>query len=213
MGVKRAIKTVALNLLPDLLIFRRKNRGTRDIFITFDDGPDSEYTAPILDLLAEFDAKATFFLLGKRIEKEPELARKLVEQGHVVGNHSYSHLNVRTRPRSRIVEEIEQTEALLKALDGKERHLFRPPAGRLSFKLLLATLQRKVPIAYWSLDSLDSEDGGSEKIVQRMKRMAPRGGEIILFHDDNAATLEALGQLLPYWQSQGFSFVALEGPG
>lgn len=212
MSIKRAVKTAVLNLLPNNVIFRRMNRQSKDLFITFDDGPDSKHTGPILELLAQFDAKASFFLLGGRIEDEPEVAKQLVEQGHLVGNHSYSHLNVRTRARSQIVAEIIRTEALLTQLDGKERHLFRPPAGRLSFKLFLATIRQRVPIAYWSMDSLDSESGGSERIIERMKRLSPRGGEIILFHDDNAATVEALRALMPHWQSQGFSFVALEGP-
>ncbi|HPN80759.1 polysaccharide deacetylase family protein, partial [Dokdonella sp.] len=107
------------------------------LYLTFDDGPNVGYTERVLDVLAAHSAKATFFLLGEQVEAHPAVVRRIVDEDHQLGNHSYNHPRFTRIPHSQQLSQIERTERLLAAIDGKREHRFRPPSGRFPLSLLL----------------------------------------------------------------------------
>ena len=189
-------------------VYTRVMTRSKSIYLTFDDGPDPEHTPRVLDLLAKHDAKATFFLRGDHAHGNAALARQLVDSGHALGNHSYSHPSFDQIPWRRQVEEIERTDRLLETFDGRKQHLFRPPYGKLSLRTMVLCLSRRQRIALWTHDSLDFRLG-ENAIVRRLQELQVRAGDILLFHDDGDAGIAALGQVLPLWRAAGFQFASL----
>ncbi len=181
----------------------------RAIHLTFDDGPHPEHTAPLLDLLAEHDAKASFFLIGKQIEKHPELARRIAAEGHTLGNHSYSHPRFETLSLAQQFDEIGRTDALLSSIDGRASHGFRPPRGVLSLPMLARCVRERRRILYWSYDSLDYSRRPAGELLDIIQRHPMRAGEIVLMHDDSRLSLDLLVKLIPQWKAEGFVLKAL----
>jgi peptidoglycan/xylan/chitin deacetylase (PgdA/CDA1 family) len=186
----------------------------RTLHLTFDDGPNAQHTPRLLDLLASQEAKATFFLLGEQIEKHPEIVKRLVADGHQLGNHSYDHPRFTRIPKSEQLDQIRRTELLLSRFDGKSTHWFRPPSGRIGLSLLTHFAFRPGSMAYWSYDSLDYQKKPASSLIEIMRSHPPRPGDIVLLHDDSDATIDALAVLLPEWRASGFEFSNLpELPG
>jgi peptidoglycan/xylan/chitin deacetylase (PgdA/CDA1 family) len=189
-------------------VYTRVMTRSNSIYLTFDDGPDAEHTPRVLDLLALHGAKATFFLRGDNAERNAELARRLVKSGHALGNHSYSHPSFGQLAWRRQVEEIERTDRLLESFDGRKKHAFRPPYGKLTLQTLALCLWRRQRVALWTHDSLDFRLD-TQAIVQRLQELRVRGGDIVLFHDDGVPGIAALEQVLPVWRAAGFEFPPL----
>lgn len=179
------------------------------LYLTFDDGPNVGYTERVLDVLAAHSAKATFFLLGEQVEAHPAVVRRIVDEGHQLGNHSYNHPRFTRIPHSQQLSQIERTERLLAAIDGKREHRFRPPSGRFPLSLLLHFAMNRSSMAYWSYDSLDYTGMPAEKLIDVLRGSPPRAGDIVLLHDDNDATVELLNVMLPEWRKAGFELRAL----
>ncbi|MFZ1391996.1 MAG: polysaccharide deacetylase family protein [Dokdonella sp.] len=179
------------------------------LYLTFDDGPNVGYTERVLDVLAAHSAKATFFLLGEQVEAHPAVVRRIVDEGHQLGNHSYNHPRFTRIPHSQQLSQIERTERLLAAIDGKREHRFRPPSGRFPLSLLLHFAMNRSSMAYWSYDSLDYTGMPAEKLIDVLRGDPPRAGDIVLLHDDNDATVELLNVMLPEWRKAGFELRAL----
>jgi len=184
------------------------------IAFTFDDGPDKVQTIQILDLLEKYEAKATFFVIGNRVMKYPEIVKRIVQEGHEVANHTYNHVYFKSPSSARIVQqEIERTEREIYQATGKKSSLFRPPGGlyddtivRVSNRLGL------VPVMWsWHQDTRDWDKPGVRKIVDKVIRNA-RNGDIVLFHDHvqgKSQTIEALGIILPELRARGYRFVTV----
>ena len=179
-----------------------------EIYLTFDDGPDPQHTRPLLALLDAHKAKGTFFLQGQQVEEHGDIVADIVKGGHTLGNHSYSHANFTSLDWDGQLDEISRTDNLLSRHDGNEIHVFRPPYGKLRLNTLAMCLHRRQDIAMWTHDSFDFKLDESH-VVERMKDMPVRSGDILLFHDDGHAAIGALEQLLPTWQQAGFRFAAL----
>jgi len=179
------------------------------LYLTFDDGPNAGYTERVLDVLAAHSAKATFFLLGEQVEAHPAVVRRIVDEDHQLGNHSYNHPRFTRIPHSQQLSQIERTERLLAAIDGKREHRFRPPSGRFPLSLLLHFAMNRSSMAYWSYDSLDYTGMPAEKLIDVLRGDPPRAGDIVLLHDDNDATVELLNVMLPEWRKAGFELRAL----
>jgi peptidoglycan/xylan/chitin deacetylase (PgdA/CDA1 family) len=182
------------------------------IYLTFDDGPHPEHTAPLLDLLAEHDARASFFLIGQQIERHPELARRIAAEGHTLGNHSFSHPRFETLSLRQQFEEIDRTDRLLTAINGRERHGFRPPRGVLSLPMIARCIRERRRILYWSYDSLDYSRRSAGELLEVIERHPMRPGEIVLMHDDSQLSLDLLRELIPGWKAAGFALRALPTP-
>ena len=181
----------------------------RSLYLTFDDGPNPEHTPPLLDLLDTHDAKASFFLIGEQVERHPALARRIVEAGHALGNHSYSHPQFERLSLTDQFEEIERTDRLLSSMDGRSRHMFRPPRGVLPISMVVRCLRERRRICLWSYDTCDYSRRPIDQVLPLIQRNPVRSGDILLMHDDAGLALDLLRVLLPEWKRQDFEFRAL----
>ena len=205
----RSRKMKLLAMLPRRWVLTDAGRRSRTLYLTFDDGPHPTHTPALLDLLAEHGVKASFFVVGSRVEDYPVLARRIVDEGHLLGNHSYSHPQFSTLSLSEQVAEAERTDEVLAAFDGRRRHLFRPPRGHVSVRMLWHFARRRMPLALWSYDSLDYARPAVDALLAMARHHPSRAGDLILMHDDDALSLEWLRNMLPAWKSAGFSFDVL----
>ncbi|MGA8279005.1 MAG: polysaccharide deacetylase family protein [Rhodanobacteraceae bacterium] len=205
----RPRKATLLRWLPDSLVLTRGPRAGRAVYLSFDDGPDPECTPRLLDLLASHNARASFFLIGERAERYPGLVERLVAEGHLLGNHSYSHARFETLPLATQLDDIARTDRVLCAFDHRVLHRFRPPYGVLPFRLVMHCAWRRRNIAYWSYDSLDYQDRSAQELAGLLRRQPPRIGDIVLMHDNREHTIALLEMLLPEWHEQGLALEAL----
>ncbi|WP_246128996.1 polysaccharide deacetylase family protein [Colwellia demingiae] len=187
-----------------------EKRESKSLYLTFDDGPVQGVTEGLLELLEQYQVKATFFIIGSRISKSPNLLKKIHEQKHTIANHSYSHPNFTKLSSEAMLEQIFATNELIKETTQQNCRLFRAPQGRWSIRLMFELFRLKMTAVHWSRDSVDFLKEQPEKIVKRFIDNPVRNGDIILFHDDNSRCIDALKILIPHWQSQGFSLNALE---
>lgn len=184
----------------------RMDRNDRSVYLTFDDGPIPESTPFILQTLREFDAHATFFMVGDNVRKYPELYRQIVADGHQVGNHTYHHLGGFKHMAQTYIEDTSRANDLIGS------HLFRPPHGCMSYAEYL-WLRRKYRIVMWDLVTRDySKWLTADDVFENVKRYA-RNGSIITFHDslksiDKLRT--ALPRSLEWLREQGYSFKIFE---
>jgi peptidoglycan/xylan/chitin deacetylase (PgdA/CDA1 family) len=187
----------------------RQGRTGSALHLTFDDGPHPDNTPRLLDVLAQHHAKATFFLLGSNAKAHPELVQRMVSEGHIIANHSMTHPNFRTLGPRQQLAEIAQADAVLAPFDGRKRHAFRPPRGNATITTIASALVRtQQPVVLWNFDSFDFKLPQPD-LLKRLEGYEPHGGDILLFHDDMPATVEALRQFLPRWRSAGFDLTAV----
>lgn len=180
------------------------------ISITFDDGPNREFTPKILSLLRKHGAKATFFAIGEKAEKHPEIVRQIMEEGHSIGNHSYSHSkNFGFYSTDRVTAELARANSTLKKITGKEMKMFRPPFGVTNPNIAKALRKTKHKSIGWSKRSLDTTKLSEERILGRITTNLRRG-DIILLHDSSAKTLAVLEQLLLFLQSHELQSIPVD---
>lgn len=166
------------------------------ISITFDDGPNPDFTPKVLALLKENNAKVTFFLIGKNAEKHHEIVRQIVEDGHTIGNHSYSHSkNFGFFSSEKVAAELNKTNSILKEITGKEIKMFRPPFGVTNPNIRRALKNTGHFSIGWSKRSLDTTKLSEERILKRITSDLKKG-DIILLHDSSVKTIAVLEQLL-----------------
>lgn len=152
------------------------------IYLTFDDGPSPETTPYLLELLAEENMKASFFLIGKEIEKHPDLVRKIAEGGHSIGNHSYSHQFMPGLKVQQIEQEIEKTNKLVEEVCGQRPKNFRPPFGFMDKKTAAVLRDLSMHPVYWSQAPEDWCLPGAKAVVRRvLMRLTP--GALIVLHE------------------------------
>lgn len=177
----------------------------KEVFLTFDDGPTPEVTGWVLDTLAHYNAKATFFCLGNNVEKHPRLYQRILEEGHTVGNHTYSH---KKGFRSGVGSYIADVEKAAQLIDS---NLFRPPYGRILPGQVRA-IKKEFRIIMWSVLSVDYDAGlDGERVVRNVtENVCP--GSIIVFHDSVKASknlFHALPKVLEYLGEKGFVLLPL----
>ena len=181
----------------------------KKIALTFDDGP-SIYTLEVLNLLKKYNAKATFFCIGKNIEVHPEILQKVIEEGHLVGNHSYSHSKFFDFYNAKkITEELRKTDELLEKFTSKKINFFRPPYGVTtpSIRRALKVTQHKT--IGWNIRSLDGGTTNVELILNRIKKRVSPGG-IVLLHDTGEHSVLVLEQFLQFLQQNNYQVVSIE---
>jgi len=190
---------------------RSQVAGDHCVALTFDDGPDPVDTPRLLDLLREKNVKATFFVVGKRAEQHPEIVRRAWEEGHLIGNHTWSHppLFCFLAPR-RLSKEIERTATLLDSICGNRGRYFRSPVG-LRHPLLRGVLRRSgLEYISWQVRSCDTIINDSALLVRRILGKV-KSRDILLFHDHlprgTNAMLDALPRIIDTVRERGFKFV------
>ncbi len=175
------------------------------VALTFDDGPNEIYTPQILDILARYAVLATFFVTGEAVERHPELARRIVAEGHRVANHTWNHPNVAALSADEVAWQMDTTNAVIASLTGVRSSCFRPPYGRTNQLVAAAAHARGMRIAKWSNDSHDWKRPGAASIVSQSLAGAVPGG-VILFHDsgpDMSQTVDALPAIVEGIQGRG----------
>lgn len=187
----------------------RARRAGRRVALTFDDGPDPQRTPAVLDLLARQGVRATFFVVGARAEAHPELVRRMVAEGHVVGNHSYTHSwRFPLRSLGRTVEELRRTGEVLHRITGRQPRLFRPPFGVTNPTIARAVRRLGLDPVGWSIRSLDTMGQSPERVAARiLRRLHP--GAVILLHDRCAGSERLVGLLVEGLRSRGLEPVTL----
>jgi peptidoglycan/xylan/chitin deacetylase (PgdA/CDA1 family) len=183
--------------------------ASKEIALTFDDGPH-EMTEKVLDLLKQFNVKATFFCIGKQIENNPELFKRIIADGHLVGNHSYSHSeNFGFFSTQKVLDEITKTNKLVQQLSGLKMYLFRPPFGVTNPMIAKAISTTKHHVIGWSIRSLDTVYENENIIFERVKNKIKPGG-IILLHDTSQKSVNVLERLLLFLKSENYSIVSVD---
>lgn len=181
--------------------------GRQEIAITFDDGPDPNFTKPILDTLDEFDAKATFFVIGKRIKGCEDILKSIDSRGHTIGNHTYTHsFFIDFRSFNGFKEEIGKTAGLVYDITGRRLQLFRPPYGVTTPAIARACKVLGYHLIGWNIRSLDTTSDSEETIAKRVIGQI-RPGAVILFHDTSEKTHRVLRQVLQYARQNGIRIV------
>lgn len=198
-------------------IIRRGERRPY-VCITFDDGPDPKHTPGILDILREKNVRATFFCVGKNVEKYPQVARRIVAEGHDIGNHTYNHKELVTSTRKTIIKELSKTDEAIRLATGIRTVLFRPPRGIYSQVTRELVVDMGYRIILWSVSSVDWRRTSPNWILNRIRRYA-RMGSIILFHDGGALvrreggvrvnTVKALPMVIDYLRSEDLEIIPI----
>lgn len=166
------------------------------VAITFDDGPHPDFTPKVLELLREHNVKASFFCIGKNIEKYPELFKQIVNDGHTIGNHTYSHSNgTGFMKTSDLIVELQKTNAIIKKISGLDVKFFRPPFGVTNPRLKRALKNVDLQSIAWSIRSLDTTSKPKELILNSISKRLTKG-DVVLLHDTSNKSVEILEQLL-----------------
>ncbi len=192
-------------------------RDRKQVTLTFDDGPAVIYTSQILDILREHHVPATFFVCGKNVERHPDLLRRIVAEGHEVGNHTYSHPYMFFKSRRRISNEIDRAQTVIQDVVGFRPKTFRPPYGSRWFGLVPALRDRGMHLIQWSATGYDWKKDATGITRSALKEIRP--GAVMLLHDgrealegpavDRSATVEALSKIIAGARQKGYEFVPL----
>jgi len=182
--------------------------GTKYVALTFDDGPRRETTGILLDGLAQRGAHATFFVIGTQIActGNEELLLRMKEEGHQVGNHTYSHVRLQTARRETVLEEIQKNEVVIQDILGEGEYWLRPPYGMIDSSRAECI---KTPMIYWTLDPEDWKLLDAQKVCDAVLENV-EDGDVILLHDFYPSSVEAALQIIDRLQPEGYVFVTVE---
>lgn len=201
-SVSRINKT---NYEYDVVINRKIDKSKKMIALTFDDGPNYN-TSKIIDVLNKYDIRATFFVLGSRAINNKDILKKMVDSGMEIGNHTYNHLLLTKYDENKIRSEIEDTSEVIYSATKKRPKLLRPSYGSVNNKIKKVA---NMPIIIWDIDTLDWKYHNSKRITSRVVNKV-RDGDIILMHDIYSASLNALSNIIPILQDNGYEFVTID---
>ena len=183
--------------------------GNKVIALTFDDGP-GPHTAHLLDILDQYGAKATFFLIGSKVSSQANVVRNIQARGHQLGNHSWSHPELPKLPADQIASEIDRTNDAIKQATGVTPTVMRPPYGAVNSAVLEQLRLRGMSSILWSVDTRDWADRNSDIVCSRAVAGA-HPGAIILMHDIHQTSVGAVPCILSSLKQQGYSFVTVQG--
>ncbi|MFE6798803.1 polysaccharide deacetylase family protein [Paenibacillus chitinolyticus] len=199
---------------PTVFRMRGTSQGKK-VALTFDDGPDLNYTPQVLDILKKHQVKATFFVIGSRAQTHPEIIRRMVREGHVVGNHSYSHPFMPKLTASEFSSQIMRTQEIIKPLTGYTPRLVRPPYGAINEEQVRWMSDHHLLAVNWDVDSLDWKGLSGKQVYHNIVDNA-RAGSVILQHSaggndkhDLSGTVTALPDLIRSLKSSGYKLVTV----
>ena len=199
-------------------VITRGSSGKQGVALTFDDGPTPGATNHVLDILADYRVPAAFFVVGINVEKSPELIRRMHDEGHVVGNHSFNHSNVGFFRGGRYWRgEIDRTSNAIESAIGRRPALFRPPMGVKTWLIHAAARRHHQAIVTWTRRAFDGVATTPDRIVERLSPHT-QPGDILLLHDgvrpnyhrDMFATIGALPRLIAALRNRGLNFMRLD---
>ncbi len=200
-------------LFPDNVL-RQGNVKQKTVALTFDDGPDNHYTPQILDILAQKGVRATFFLIGKRLTEAPQVVRRIIADGHDIGNHTFNHPNITLFTYREIDSELRTADRELERFGVKRSGMFRPPYGAVGVSSVEPLRSSGYKLYLWSVDSLDWRGLTREQVINNVVHYAANGS-VVLFHsaggpgEDLSGTVAALPAIIDDLHAKGFRFVTL----
>jgi len=191
-------------------------RGSKQIALTFDDGPNDPHTLNLLDFLAKHNVRASFFLIGRYVQQRPDIVREIAKQGHVIGNHTFSHPFLTFHGSEGIRKEIQLCRDAITDAVGENSNLFRPPWGARRPVVFRIVRQLGLEPIMWNITGYDWNAPSAEYIFQKVSPKI-RGGDVVLFHDgghkafgtDRSRTVEAVDQLLKRYKAEEREFVTI----
>ena len=189
------------------------SRGLRSqpyIAMTFDDGPHSSNTPRLLDILRQRNIKATFYVIGRNVDMYPHLTRRIVAEGHEIGNHTYTHRNLKTLSDSQVMTEMTRTRSAIVKATGVQPRTMRPPYGAL-YQRQRELIMNKFgyPTIMWAVDPRDWQRPGVSVVKSRILSGTTKRGSIVLAHDLHAPTVDAMPSTLDGLLAKGFKFVTV----
>ena len=188
------------------IMIEEHDKNPRKIAITFDDGPHPFYTEQLLDGLKERGVKATFFVTGEHAELHPDIIERMSEEGHLIGNHTYSHIQLNSGNRDEFKNQIIKTNEIINEITGKEVLYVRPPYGTWDKKF--ETELNMFPVL-WTVDPLDWSSSNATRITDKVVSKADEN-DIILLHDYYESTVTAALSIIDELQKEGYEFVTVD---
>ncbi len=189
-------------------VYTHSTEKNNKIALTFDDGPHCKYTEQVLNILEKYDVKATFFVIGCNAEKAPDKVKLIAENGHEIGNHTYSHSKDAVKDHATLNREINRASLIISEITGQTPNIFRPPEGKCNELVVSCARENGCSVILWSIDTRDWAHRPSDVIARDILQQV-RGGDIILFHDfitPDTPTPQALEKIIPTLKEQGYEF-------
>ncbi len=196
--------------------FTGLSRGTKQLALTYDDGPNDPHTLHLLEVLARHGVRATFFLIGRYVQQRPELARQIVKAGHVAGNHTFTHPLLTFKSAADIRKELSDCRSALRDTIGDHSSLFRPPFGGRRPAVLKIAREMGLKPVMWNVTGYDW-NAPPFAVIERKVTKRVCGGNVILLHDgghrqmgaDRSQTVLATNHLIERYKSEGYEFVTI----
>jgi peptidoglycan-N-acetylglucosamine deacetylase len=192
-------------------------RGTKQLALTYDDGPNDPHTMRLLEILAKHNVLATFFLIGRYVKQRPDLAREIAEAGHIIGNHTFTHPLLTLETAGNVRKQLSDCRSALQDAVGEHSNLFRPPFGGRRPAVLRIARELGLEPIMWNVTGYDWTAPPAAEIEKKVSRQI-RGGNVILLHDgghkemgaDRSQTVLATDHLISRYKSEGYEFVTIQ---
>ena len=205
------IFSISFNIRAGMYVRAFCNADTKDkvIALTYDDGPDPEHTAAVLDVLKAHQVKATFFLIGEKAEAHPELVQRILDEGHDIGNHSWSHKNLFPfYSKKKMSDQLRKTDEAIEKITGRKPELFRPPFGVTNPTVAHVIKERGYKAIGWNIRSFDTTKQPRDLVFQRIsQQVAP--GAVVLMHDRMFEAEKLTEKLLDFVEKKGYRVIPI----
>jgi peptidoglycan-N-acetylglucosamine deacetylase len=197
--------------------FTNLPRGTRQLALSYDDGPNDPHTLRLLEVLARHNVRATFFLIGRYVQQRPDIVREILKAGHIIGNHTFTHPLLTLKSATEVRKELTDCRSAIQEVVGEPSNLFRPPfGGRRPAVLRIARGLGLEPVM-WNVTGYDW-NAPPAAVIERKVEKQMSGGDVILLHDgghkqmgaDRSQTVLATDHLIPRYKSEGYDFATIQ---
>jgi peptidoglycan/xylan/chitin deacetylase (PgdA/CDA1 family) len=197
--------------------FTGLSRGTKQLALTYDDGPNDPHTMRLLEVLARHEVPATFFLIGRYVQQRPDIVREIVKTGHIIGNHTFTHPLLTFKSSAEVRKELTECHSAIQDAVGQYSNLFRPPFGGRRPAVLRIARELDLEPIMWNVTGYDW-DVPPAAVIEKKVSSQIRGGDVILLHDgghkqmgaDRSQTVLATDHLITRYKSEGYDFATIQ---
>ena len=192
-------------------------RGTKQLALTYDDGPNDPHTLRLLEVLARHNVRATFFLIGRYVQQRPDIVREILKAGHIIGNHTFTHPLLTLKSAAEVRKQLTDCRSAIQEVVGEPSNLFRPPFGGRRPAVLRIARELGLEPVMWSVTGYDW-NAPPAAVIERKVEKQMRGGDVILLHDgghkqigaDRSQTVLATDHLITRFKSEGYDFATIQ---